>query len=582
MSLFTKALDDHATGKQYGENGHIEYSWNATSLQERICQLNFQCVRNADLSILNEKFSSILHDIKAKLDRDISSEEARQYLVILMKLVAQLRDIEEGKGERDITYMMIVSLYDYFPILSTLMVTHLISLGTNEIPYGSWKDMKYLCYYIQKTSNNSDHPLIRQCISMICEQIKKDLEIAEDSPEKISLCARWVPRETSSPKFSWLFKKIAFEFYPEFMNTANSVESRKKATNKTFMTFARRLSYLNRKIDTVQIKMCGRTWAEIDHNKTTSVTLSKNKKAFLNKSNNKAAKYKEDRITCANNFEEYIESRISTGKAIKGKNVALVDYVKQGLLNSIGIDNEIINAQWSDFMTKVGDIGNMVAMVDQSGSMACYDGGDPYYAAIGLGVAIAEKSALGPRIMTFASNPRWISLENVGSFSSKIQIIEKHDGLSGTGTDFFKALNLILDSCIIANLPNDIVSNMVLVILSDMQINEADRSFMNELSMQEKIDAKYRAAGYDKSPHILFWNLRSTSGFPTVSTTKNCSMLSGFSPVLLNVFCQKGIDVLSSMSPWNLLVDSLSNMRYNIIDIECRQFFDENIRSTHD
>jgi hypothetical protein len=121
---------------------------------------------------------------------------------------------------------------------------------------------------------------------------------------------------------------------------------------------------------------------------------------------------------------------------------------------------------------------------------------------------------------------------------------------------------------------------MVLVILSDMQIDMADESFQMDrdadgLTMQERIDAKYRAAGYDKSPHILFWNLRSTDGFPTVSSTKNCSMLSGFSPVLLNVFCQKGIDMLSEMTPWKLLVDSLENPRYNIIDVDCKQFFDE-------
>jgi hypothetical protein len=230
-------------------------------------------------------------------------------------------------------------------------------------------------------------------------------------------------------------------------------------------------------------------------------------------------------------------------------------------------------------MTKIGNIGNMVAMVDQSGSMS-FDGVDPYYAAIGLGVAISEKSALGPRIMTFEAEPKWISLDGYGSFCSKIRMIMKNDYLTETGTDFFKALNLILDSCIKANLTNDIVSNMVLVILSDMQIDKADESFqMNRgedgLTMQERIDAKYRAAGYDKSPHILFWNLRSTDGFPTVSSTKNCSMLSGFSPVLLNVFCQKGFDMLSGMTPWNLLVDSLSNPRYNVIDTECQQFFDE-------
>ena len=44
-----------------------------------------------------------------------------------------------------------------------------------------------------------------------------------------------------------------------------------------------------------------------------------------------------------------------------------------------------------------------------------------------------------------------------------------------------------------------------------------------------------------KAPHIVFWNLRKTTGFPSLSTDQNVSMLSGFSPALLYVFCEKGV-----------------------------------------
>ena len=64
-------------------------------------------------------------------------------------------------------------------------------------------------------------------------------------------------------------------------------------------------------------------------------------------------------------------------------------------------------------------------------------------------------------------------------------------------------------------------------------------------------------------PHILFWNLRQTSGFPVLTEQKNVTMISGFSPALLNQFCNKGIDALKNVNPWTQLVDSLDNIRFN-------------------
>jgi hypothetical protein len=42
------------------------------------------------------------------------------------------------------------------------------------------------------------------------------------------------------------------------------------------------LSRLNKQIDTTQIKQCGQNWSAIDFNTVTSITIAKQKKAFLN------------------------------------------------------------------------------------------------------------------------------------------------------------------------------------------------------------------------------------------------------------------------------------------------------------
>jgi hypothetical protein len=42
-------------------------------------------------------------------------------------------------------------------------------------------------------------------------------------------------------------------------------------------------------------------------------------------------------------------------------------------------------------------------------------------------------------------------------------------------------------------------------------------------------------------------------------------MISGFSPVLLNQFCNEGLSALQALTPWALLEKSLENDRYKVL-----------------
>ena len=111
---------------------------------------------------------------------------------------------------------------------------------------------------------------------------------------------------------------------------------------------------------------------------------------------------------------------------------------------------------------------------------------------------------------------------------------------------------------------------MMLVILSDMQIDGTDNGSLDD-SMHAHIERLYAETGLRvhgkpyKPPGILFWNLRSTSGFPTLSTQKNAFMMSGASPALLNMFCEKGLDALRDYTPWHMFVETVNHARYSRI-----------------
>ena len=102
---------------------------------------------------------------------------------------------------------------------------------------------------------------------------------------------------------------------------------------------------------------------------------------------------------------------------------------------------------------------------------------------------------------------------------------------------------------------------MVLAVFSDMQINQADRQTQYD-SMHTRIEEMYREHGYEP-PHILYWNLNGTDGFPSVTTKNNISMVSGFSPALLKAFEEKGIDELASYTPWRLVQEIMMKPRYD-------------------
>jgi hypothetical protein len=136
-------------------------------------------------------------------------------------------------------------------------------------------------------------------------------------------------------------------------------------------------------------------------------------------------------------------------------------------------------------------------------------------------------------------------------------------------TNFAAALNMILDAIVQHKLEPEDVEDMVLTILSDMQIDSADNSYG---SMMDMIEKKYADTGMRlfgkpfKAPHILFWNLRSTGGFPALSSQKNASMMSGFSAALLNLFCEEGLNALQSATPWSIFIKSVELERYKVLE----------------
>ena len=595
MSALINKLDIYSP-TQNGENGHLEYGW-SNDIKEQICQFSSQLVRTQHngLNALRIQYTNLLNKLTSKLRSSSSSDEekrqARSHMCILYKLIAQTRDIIDGKGEYTLTYMMIYVWYTICcPSLAFFAVNSMVQLNSNEHPYGSWKDLKYFCDYLMKTFNDVQltHPLIKHCCFLYNNQLKYD-EAAlfsedETKTNNISLVAKWIPREKT--RFGYLYECLSYDYYKEYISSASSKDpvTQVKAMLKCKTNYRKLLGKLNAKIDKLQIKQCGKNWSDIDFNKVTSISIANQKKAFLNiKKDGQKRSDEDDRIVCATHFKEHIHSAVNNkNKEVKGKRVGLTSFTSQAIdliesrrrviMNNENCQMEIdlLNSQWRDNSSQNGKLGKMIAMVDVSGSMD----GEPLHAAIALGIRVAEKSLLGKRVMTFSATPRWVNLQYKDNFVDMVEEVNKAD--FGLNTNFHAALDLILNAIVEAKMPSEDVEDMVLAIFSDMQIDEGDKC--DKKVLYDTMKTKYVEAGIKVNgkpynpPHILFWNLRSTSGFPTLSSQPNTSMMSGFSPALLNLFCGEGLESLKICTPWSLLEKSLSLDRYKIME---DKFYDE-------
>lgn len=589
MAFLVSALDKH-TPKQIGENGNIEYSW-SNDFQEMFSQLYFQLVRTKDTSQLEKNLGKMLIHFKQPQTEYKNFDNCLKYeqeFTNLYKLIGHTRDVKDGKGEYSLSYMQLWVWYQHFPDLAKKAFETFV-IQKNDHPYGSWKDVKYFCEYIkQRNSGIENHDFIEFCVDLIVNQLKEDdeklrrhNESTTDTNLSISLAGKWCPREKG--RFSWLFKHITKKMYSDIYATANLSQlesSKKRAHNKACMMMNRMLAKLNKYLDTTQVKMCDKQWATIKFNNVTSLTMSKNKNAFLNKKNKKD----QDRILCAANLIEHIEKakKGDVTAKVHGKRVNVYEMVKDAdnLNNSFDIDNDtkdIINLQWKDNASQNMGLKNIIPLADTSGSMTC-DHCIPLYNSIGLSIRISElnEEPFKNRIMTFSARPEWIQLNDSQTFVDKVEIVSNANW--GMNTNFYAALKMILDVALEANMSPEQVSNMTLAVFSDMQIDQASTENMG--TMMENIKEMYKNAGLQSSwntpfkpPHILFWNLRSTSGFPVLSTEDNVTMLSGYNAVLLNAFCNKGLEELKTFTPYRMITDILSKERYDIMQTTINETF---------
>ena len=262
-SAFLTAMDG-APKRVLDEKG--EESLSEWGVGDQRLAMFFKLCRGLGRPALNEFVRNVVAEA-LKRGKEGHPEQELQGYVDLMVMAFQTRDIDEGKGERQLFYWMLLEMYKYFP------ETVLASLPLIPARYGSWKDIKLLLEILQedlkavkgafrKNPQQAELEKLEEAFLLMFEtqlwdddkirgeifSLRHKLQDAEARgaeaevcgiKEKlgdlqVGLCGKWAPRE--GRHFSWLAKRMAIRMYhdkPDFRSDGSvrtdSVDDAEKA-----------------------------------------------------------------------------------------------------------------------------------------------------------------------------------------------------------------------------------------------------------------------------------------------------------------------------------------------------------------
>lgn len=520
-----------------------------------IIAINTHGVRNVSVTQLQEFIQTIMHNLRNVHARGL-----------FYRLIAYNRDITDGKGERNVTYILLQAIVE---LGYGHEVIELLKLFTS-VGFGYWGDVINLHLHLGKTdssvlfeglwSDEKKQLMQKALIKLIVNQLRNDqrlviqhqMKVATDPTLKlpsISLVAKWVPSE--GKKNDKVAKEIAFAMFPRKYDpiTGAVLEVSEKAS---LIKFRKLITSLRTVLNLVETKMSANKWGDIEPSAIPAKTMKKNRKVFMN------AKGKPDagRVLLAEKLTLLLSGK--TDKTIKTKGLQFYElitpYVNGGVLDPV------IEAQAKTIikdMKALVDNGSFplsVALCDVSGSMS----GVPMIVSIALGIILANvmPAPWAGRVITFESKPSWVILNTNSSIYDQVKVLKESPW--GGSTNFTYAMELILSGASASVDPRKSLPEFIFC-FTDMQFDKASES-----NTIDDIKKKFQDKGL-VMPKLIVWNLRAsgTNTFAADKDTPGVGILSGFSQSAFKSFM--GGCNFELLTPIYLLKETLNVARYDAV-----------------
>ena len=497
-----------------------------------------------------------------------------------LQIIAQLRDIRSGKGDKSSAYYAVEWLLENHPLTCIENLKNLVDVGY-------WKDilnmLRWKCLGkrwaesdeprgASKTSNLMEAAILRRqgridanlhareafaadplyrllhlsVAALFAGELKKDLALLSSLPSNesfSSLAGKWAPSpQGNHDKATLIASTIAELIFPRDSIASKASKAGGGAeelmTYKEYIDIARMqyqtqvLSPLRRQSAVTEVFMSARQWHVLPYNRVSSLCMKKNVRRFT----------KHDQLR----FDKFIlDVQLGKKKRLASGAVKPHELLEVALKSKEdAVEFKVNELQWQSYVESLrskGSLSNCLAVCDVSGSMSTMNG-LPLRVAVSLSLLVAElaQPPYNNIVCTFSSKPYMHEVEP-GTLRERYNGLVRADW--SMSTDFNAVFSLILARAQAARLPPEEMIRTVFV-FSDMEFDEAQRSnyYHPNPTNFEAAKSEFESQGYSL-PRLVFWNLRGDTrstgrgaSVPVRADEADVALVSGFSGQMLANF----------------------------------------------
>lgn len=539
-------------------------------LNEEIVSLYFLLQRSHNFQHTHAIYTKTVKvlDFLKKHKKNVSYNK---YLDTLFRMIPQTRDVIYGKGEHDMSYLLILAFYSFEPSLSIFALHRFVSpiIPTSHY-FGSWRDIKHFCLFVKDYSiEKENHPLISYAVELINNQLYSDIHIYKFSEncfsrKYISNVAKWIPRERQN-KFSWLYDKLAVNWAkitkPYIFDNVTTLIQHKKALNKSKKLYRKQFAFLNKELKTTEIFLTQKKYDLIEPEHINLQTFAHENHLF-------ESSECENKQKCIDKIIHHFDDTFQSKEDFIYKHdfrninhISLSYLVKQAFL-AIKYNNTdvlpLLNNLWKkvsilipyyekDFFIPVVDI----SLYSKSKNS------ESFYSSLALAIMLSHNSNIENRIIAMDSKPIWIQFEDTMNFTDKIKtFISSTQCGQNTEADYLNVIDFIFHGLNNSKASNYFIKNINIVFFSCFYNNEINEKFFNKYQEYFKI--------YEKLPIITFWNTSTENNIelPIYFHQNRYLYMSGVSSSVLKQFIKTNKKSLNKPKNPFEFVQHMCNIHY--------------------
>ena len=543
--------------------------------QEKIIWLHFQLSRK-------KTFSSNLHlELHCKLFLrtlqnliETNADEWLVYLDLFVRCISYCRDSYIGLGERELSYMLIYTLHEYFPRITTYLVcsfVHRINSNDNRL-IGCWKDLPNLCQYIYNASSlREKHPLISFCIVLMNDQLKIDLHtwrFSNHSYNKfyISNLYKHLPREKS--KLDWLHSKLVVHWVdvhkPYLLKTPKNLLSYNKALSKSKRIYRKLVSMLQKGCGSTSFLMSHQNQYQLSkyqHFEPNQISIHdyKNHTKFFHQNVHNDP----EKVIFQETYHQYMQDWIQ-GKIHKNNSNFILGYnhtnlpiyylVKRAIYfyksECTNNDEEIkfLNSYWLALFKHKKKLDYFLPLLDVSNTLD----NDSFYAALATAMYASRISKLDNSLVAVDKLPTWISIPTHLSFYEQIcYIMENIYNLQNNECNYSRAVQLIIHTLKETQVTSHFIENMKLLFLNTS----------SSIITEKEVETLFQNHGFSCYSKLIYWNFSQEDilNLPCEINSKHSFLFSGYS---LAPFYQLHHHTINQDNTFSFLQEVLHHKRY--------------------